>query len=304
MISVVIPTYNGAEYLAQAIESILSQTLQDFELIVIDDGSIDETGAICERYQKVNSAQIRYFYQSNSGVSAARNKGVWLARGEFVAFLDHDDIADAKWLENLMAGFSSADVDVCAGRTTCLSYSDSLIQSIVSLNSSFDEDFIDRSRIKEFMICSAMIRRHVFEELGGFDEALPYGAEDNCLTYRLNLADKKIIYIADAIVHYRPRTTLKMLLRQRYLYGKSKIILYNKYKPLHKNFFQDLFQLLNKIFVLLFRSIARAVKYVLLSKSRRVEFILEHPLAIICLLANHCGRIVKRIEYVKKSTLY
>ncbi len=296
MVSVVIPTYNGAEYLAQAIESILSQTLQDFELIVINDGSLDETSAICERYQKAHPAQMRYFHQPNKGVSAARNKGVKLARGEYVAFLDDDDIADTEWLENLMSGFSSDDIDVCAGRTTSLCYSDSLIQSIVSLNSSFDEDFADRSRIKEFMICSAMIRKHVFEELGGFDEALPYGAEDNCLTYRLNLADKKMIYIADAIVHYRPRTTLKKLLRQRYLYGQGKVILYYKYKAMYKCFLEDFCELTKKIIVLLFRAAARIVKYIFLSKYRRVEFVLEHPLAILCVLANHCGRIVRRVK--------
>jgi hypothetical protein len=91
LISVVIPTYNRAPFVVEAIESILRQTEQDFEIIVVDDGSKDDTRQALEKY----SGRIRYIYQDNAGCSAARNRGIREAGGEWLTFLDSDDL----WLE-------------------------------------------------------------------------------------------------------------------------------------------------------------------------------------------------------------
>jgi glycosyltransferase involved in cell wall biosynthesis len=87
-VSVIIPTYNRADKVRNAIESVLTQTFTDLEVIVVDDGSSDDTGKILE---KVYGDRIRYYFQRNQGVSAARNKGIAEVRGEWVAFLDSDD---------------------------------------------------------------------------------------------------------------------------------------------------------------------------------------------------------------------
>jgi len=84
-ISVVIPTFNRADLILKAIESVLKQTYKASEIIVIDDGSNDETKKIIENYD------IKYFYQRNSGVSSARNKGIKVAKYDWIAFLDSDD---------------------------------------------------------------------------------------------------------------------------------------------------------------------------------------------------------------------
>jgi glycosyltransferase involved in cell wall biosynthesis len=87
VVSVVIPTYNRAFFVNKAIDSVLNQIFTDYEIIVVDDGSTDETKKNLKKY----SDKIRYIYQDNSGVSAARNTGITIARGEWVAFLDSDD---------------------------------------------------------------------------------------------------------------------------------------------------------------------------------------------------------------------
>ena len=101
-VSVVIPTYNSAPFVTQAIESVLAQTVAPAEIIVVDDGSSDDTAAALAPYQN----RIRYIYQENMGVSAARNRGVEAANGDFVAFLDADDIWHPQKLELQMDAFA------------------------------------------------------------------------------------------------------------------------------------------------------------------------------------------------------
>lgn len=91
LISVIMPVYNAKHYVARAIESVLRQTLRDFELILVDDGSTDGSSAICEKYAG-QDVRVRLIRQTNQGLCAARNRGVELAQAEYVAFIDHDDI--------------------------------------------------------------------------------------------------------------------------------------------------------------------------------------------------------------------
>jgi glycosyltransferase involved in cell wall biosynthesis len=87
-VSVVIPAYNGDRYLAEAIDSVLAQTYQDYEVIVVDDGSTDHTAQVVKQYGKA----VRYLRQTNQGVAASRNLGLAAALGEYIAFLDQDDL--------------------------------------------------------------------------------------------------------------------------------------------------------------------------------------------------------------------
>ena len=92
-ISVIVPVYNTAQYLPRCIESILSQSFADFELLLIDDGSTDGSGAICDGYAAKDS-RIRVFHKENGGVSSARNLGLDSAHGEWITFVDSDDYID------------------------------------------------------------------------------------------------------------------------------------------------------------------------------------------------------------------
>jgi len=87
LVSVIIPVYNGARYLRAALESVFAQTYRPFEVIVIDDGSIDDSGAIAQSFP-----DVIYLHQENQGVATARNHGIETAQGEFIAFLDQDDL--------------------------------------------------------------------------------------------------------------------------------------------------------------------------------------------------------------------
>jgi len=98
-VSVIIPTYNSARYLVEAIDSVLAQTYKDFEVLVIDDGSTDDTESVMSKY----GSPVRYIRQKNGGVSAARNKGIQESHGRYVAFLDADDTWLPKKIERQLA---------------------------------------------------------------------------------------------------------------------------------------------------------------------------------------------------------
>jgi len=103
LVSVVIPAYNAEKYIEEAINSVLNQTFQDFEVIVIDDGSQDSTK---EKVLNYSDSRIKYIYKENGGPSTARNAGIKNAKGEYIAFLDYDDIWMPQKLERQLAKFS------------------------------------------------------------------------------------------------------------------------------------------------------------------------------------------------------
>ena len=110
LISCIVPVFNGEKYLAEAIESIVKQSYQSIEIIIADDGSTDGTAMVADRYNK----QIRYVRQANSGTAAARNLGLSVAVGEFVAFLDSDDVWHPEKLKRQIARFAARpELDYC-----------------------------------------------------------------------------------------------------------------------------------------------------------------------------------------------
>ena len=99
MISIIIPVYNVEKYLSECLDSILNQSYSDFEVILINDGSSDNSGTICDEYAAMDF-RVRLVHQKNSGVSIARNNGIKLAKGEWITFIDSDDWVDTNFLES------------------------------------------------------------------------------------------------------------------------------------------------------------------------------------------------------------
>ncbi len=168
-VSVVIPTHNRKAFVLEAVDSVLAQTYEDYELIVVDDGSTDGTGEALERYKE----RLRYLYQENQGVSVARNHGLEHACGEFIAFLDSDDL----WLPKKLA-LQVAFMDEHPEAQIC--YSDEVwIRRGVRVN--------PKKRHAKYSgwiypyclpLCiispsSAFMRRGLFEQIGSFDPGLP-----------------------------------------------------------------------------------------------------------------------------------
>ncbi|TJZ59882.1 glycosyltransferase family 2 protein [Sphingobacterium olei] len=112
-VSIIIPIYKAEEYLPQCIDSILSQTFDDFEVLLIDDGSPDKSGELCDEYAAKDD-RIRVFHKENTGVSSSRNLGLSEARGKWVTFIDSDDWINADYLKKLML-YAQLDIQIVLG---------------------------------------------------------------------------------------------------------------------------------------------------------------------------------------------
>lgn len=114
MISIIVPVYNVEKYLKKCVNSIINQTYTDFELILVDDGSTDNSREICDEYLLIDR-RIKVFHKENGGLSSARNMGLKKAKGEFLTFIDSDDIINKKYLEIMMKTINDnqSDVIIC-----------------------------------------------------------------------------------------------------------------------------------------------------------------------------------------------
>jgi glycosyltransferase involved in cell wall biosynthesis len=182
LVSVIIPTFNRAAYLPETLQSLQRQTLSDFEVIVVDDGSTDNTAPLVkERYPSV-----RYFYQENAGPAAARNRGLCEARGRFVSFLDSDDLWRPRFLEaNSDHLLSNPDVDVVFCRFETMDADKRILPG--HRKRPYSGDVTARLFASTFITTpSVMIRREAIDEVGGFNSGL-LTTEDYDLWLRLSL---------------------------------------------------------------------------------------------------------------------
>lgn len=112
MISVIVPVYNSRDTLARCVKSLQAQTLADLEIILVDDGSSDGSGMLCNGFSR-EDARIRVIHKANGGVSSARNAGIEAAKGRYLMFMDSDDYAEPEMAEAMLSGIGEDDIAIC-----------------------------------------------------------------------------------------------------------------------------------------------------------------------------------------------
>lgn len=221
LISIVIPAYNRASTLPVAIESVINQSQGNWELLVIDDGSTDNSREMVEPY--LNSGKISYYFQKNQGVSAARNKGIEMARGQYILFLDSDDYFDHELLENVNHAIATRPDLVC-WEVTKLIDGRKFIWQPKKLSG------IYHHVTASFLAGSVCYKVSLLREIGGYDTALSFG-ENYELGQRVSAkCNLKISVINKPLLYYvlntsnRESNSLENRLSSYiYLYKKHRI---------------------------------------------------------------------------------
>jgi glycosyltransferase involved in cell wall biosynthesis len=226
-VSVIISTFNYGHFITRAVHSVLAQTFGDFELLVVDDGSEDNTR---ELVQQVHDQRLHYFWQHNQGPSAARNTGIRLARGEYLAFLDADD----EWYPDKMQAqlemiCNQPQVGLVYGHCEYIDSQGHLIDTV--RNRRKGDLFIPllRSNFITGTASSIMVRRACFDQLGGFSLELT-AVEDWHLAVRI--AAHWLVDFVDQVVariHYHPSSLSKNIERVKANTLKSLSLLETEY---------------------------------------------------------------------------
>lgn len=207
-ISIVLPVYNAESRIKQCINSILSQTYENYELILIDDGSSDDSGRICDSYASTNS-KIKVYHIENNGVSHARNYGIQMAHGDYIMFCDSDDTVDGLWCEHLLNGI----INHPGSWVTCgCSYTDPKTnqkQKTVVLNERESITLIKKEEY--YRVFSAGISGYVWNHIYdlsiikehdiSFDESTDY-AEDALFNVEYLKYCDRICFINEALYNY------------------------------------------------------------------------------------------------------
>jgi glycosyltransferase involved in cell wall biosynthesis len=199
MFSVVIPYYKKRQYIERCIEAVLSQTFQNFEIIVVDDGSQDD---IAELISNKYANKITLIQQSNQGVSAARNAGIAKAKNEYIAFLDADDY----WSENYLALAASVIAKEGNIKMVGCYYTrnkEVVVGTAATLDYHLIENYFEKQVFKNtlFTSSSSIIHRSFFENNPGFNPTIKRG-EDLDVWFRTVASGGKIAYINNPLVYY------------------------------------------------------------------------------------------------------
>ena len=207
MISVIIPVYNVEKYLEKCINSVLSQTYRDLEIILVDDESTDKSGEICDKYKSIDN-RIKVIHKKNGGLSDARNCGLDIANGEYIAFLDSDDWINKdlyKILYETLIKYN-ADMSICKFKKVYnedekLNFESSKLISYTNIDAL--KELYEQNSTQMIVAWNKLYKRNLFEK-----NRYPYGKihEDEFLTPILLNECKKIVYIDKELVYYRQRS--------------------------------------------------------------------------------------------------
>jgi glycosyltransferase involved in cell wall biosynthesis len=237
LISIIVPFYNSEKYIGKCIESILAQTLGDFEVLLINDGSKDESEAVCKKYA---DPRVRVITKENGGVSLARNLGLQEATGDFISFIDSDDWVESEFLEKLYAVMKpGVDFAMCGHISVANN-------NMTEIKTNIKFPVLDREKIISVIInswgtktnlkglnvvCTKLYRRDFIADTR-FDEKQRHG-EDWWFNIRLYDKAQKIAVVEECLYYYSISNNATSLSKAFYMdYTDHLISSYNKVLPL------------------------------------------------------------------------
>lgn len=230
LVSVIVPCYNQAEYLAEALDSVLAQTYINWECIIVNDGSTDNTEEIAKEYCK-KDARFNYLYQNNSGVAEARNRGIKASYGEYILPLDGDDFINDEFI---------------ASAVSCLMGDNSIklvypkVELFGAENRTWDlpQYGFDELLFQNMIVCTAMYRRSDYDKTTGYNIDMKEGYEDWDFWVSFLNPQDKVIQLDKCTLYYRIKTSSRNTIsedKKRKLYNK----LYNNNKAKYNSFIPE-----------------------------------------------------------------
>lgn len=222
--SVIIPVYNRPEELRELLQSLTKQAFSDFEIVVIEDGSVNHSGGVITDFN--TKLQIQYLVQPNTGQGFARNNGMKTAKGEFFVILDSDVILPADYLQKLFKAIERRELDAFGGPDAANDDFSALQKAMDFAMTSFWTTGGIRGKMKDPTKYQARgfnmgLSRKVFEATGGFAD--PNKGEDIELSIRIKKAGFKLELVQEAFVYHKRKNTLFSFAKQSFSFGRNRV---------------------------------------------------------------------------------
>lgn len=201
--SVIVPAYNAEKYIEETLDCLLSQTEQDIEVIVVNDGSKDSTADIVGRYAAKDS-RVVHVNQENAGVSAARNNGIERAKGEYIIFIDSDDLLSSDAFEKLYAALGTTDADIAIFRVQ--SFGDGVNQYNPIVDELIKETnihYYDKRLLRNFLVSNKVYKAELLKKSGVRFPSMRYSEDGAFFMQFVHTVKPKITGVADALFMYR-----------------------------------------------------------------------------------------------------
>ncbi len=238
-ISIIMPVYNDEANIGRMIDSILLQSFNNWELIIVDDGSIDNSGKIADKYSE-NDSRITVYHQNNEGVASARQRGLDISSGRFIIYADSDDWMEKRMLEEMWVKAQSENADVVITDYYCDSINDGS-KYCIQKPTSYDPNLIIHEFINNNLLgClwNKLIRRDIYVKANAFFSPGINYCEDLLMLIRLFVgSNPSIIYLGRAYYHYRindksltNRVTRASLDSMRKFHNETLKLLQNDYR--------------------------------------------------------------------------
>lgn len=224
LVSIITPSYNSEEYISQTIDSVLAQTIQNWEMIVVDDASSDNCIQIIEKHTETDKRIKLIVLKENSGAAVARNTAINAGTGKYIAFLDSDDLWDTEKLKKQITFMESNQIDFSFTAYNLIDSKDNLLGITIDSNQSGSFSYNDMLRKKATMGCSTvMLRRSAFKDLR---MPLLRTGQDYALWLKLLKTGKNAFILNEVLTQYRilpnsiSRNKFKKAKRQWQIYRK------------------------------------------------------------------------------------
>ena len=232
LVTIIIPTFNCEEYLSSAIESAISQTYFSTEIIVVDDGSTDNTKMKISNY--INSP-LKYIYQVNAGPAAARNAGIKVANGEYIAFLDSDDVWYPDFLEKALLLFTEK-TGVVYGWCEFIDKNSNIMSNYIRKNRSYTGNVLKELFSEFFVITSSVVmKKECLDIIGNFNENLMVGEDYDLF---LRIASKYEFICLDEIKIKRRILANSLSRQDSKVDAMNDISTLENFKKLHHDFYR------------------------------------------------------------------
>jgi len=232
-ISVVVPFFNAEKTLALCLKGLSSQHLSPLEVIMVNNDSTDNSAKIAKEFVAENPETFRYLFEFRRGPSYARNTGAKEAKGEIIAFIDSDCVADPNWLKEIYEAFNDLEIGSVAGKIESYE-TESLLDKFHALFTmkglSCPQSFTEFTLVKGgFPTANLSVRKDVFIHIGGFEESMKIYSEDYDLCARIYRTGYRIKYTTKAVVYHKHRNTLIGTWKQSFGFGTGHAVILKKH---------------------------------------------------------------------------